>query len=444
MKRLTWLAASSLLTALFLNTPSAQAEIIFSPMFDASLSVNSASYDPTFATSQTDADGNPVSGKSQSTASNLYLYGSPNLAWTGIPGLWFTPMAEYEFNDTNNILNLDDETFIYDQRLSFYYLLGFNYDLSRMVTAKLKGFGRLERVKESATESLENGLYGYNDAGAWGEVSAAYRLGWAMRTKLGYKGYTRRYPFYTNADLVEEYERTVEPWPADLPRDLHEKDVNVGEAWLRQEMTLGRLPLLANLEVRIKGVQYTEMPAILSDGSFGDTLRRDMYLDVSAEFPFLINPHHQIEVDYAYRLRGSNHAEYDFNLQDDQQYLDGYYNYYQNSVRLLYNFKFAFKLTGYSPQGSLGFDLQRRQYLSRPSRQKQSADDSTGVYVFDKPHWENTLNVAITLRQQLFVQWFNLFASFHFINQNSNTNAEDAATYRYNYTTLTLGAAISY
>lgn len=441
MKRLTWLAASSLLTALLLSGALAKAEIKFSPMFDASVAVNHANYDPKSSTTQTDADGNPVSGKSQSNAANLYLYGSPNLAWTEIPGLWFTPMAEYEFNDTNNILNLDDETFIYDQRLSFYYLLGCNYDLSRMITAKLKGFGRLERVKEAASESLENGMYGYNDAGAWGEISAAYQLGWAMRSKLGYKGYARRYPFYTNADFVDEYERTLGPWPADLPRDLHEKDIDVSEAWLRQEMTLGKLPLLANLEVRLKDVQYTEMRAILSDGTFGESLRNDMYMDISAEFPFLINPYHQLELDYAYRLRGSNQAYFDMG---NQLYLDGYYNYYQHSLRLLYNFKFAFKLTGYAPQGSLGFDLQRRQYLSRPSRQKQSADDTTGVYVFDKPHWESTLNVAITLRQRLFVEWFNLFASFHAINQVSNTNIEDAATYNYSYTTLTLGAAVSY
>lgn len=433
--------AALLFICYFGFTPQALAEIKFVPMGDASLAINSANYDGEFANTRQDSQGNPVSSDSQSTAEAAYFYFAPNLGFEESPGLWITPTLEFEYNGANNILNLEDEAFLYSRRLDFYYLLGINYRFDRHWQAKLKGFGRIEKVQDAASENMDTGLYNYNDLGAWGEINAKYQLGLPMRSKLGFKGYARRYPNYTNAEFVTEYERTVGPWPADVPRNMHEKDVDVVEFWLRQESTWGRIPLLTNLDFRIKDVKYTEMLQIQSDGTFGDSLRDDVYLDASLELPWLINEFYQLEFDYGYRIRASTQNEY--NVQE-YLFIPGYFNYYQNNVRLLFNFKFAFTISGYAPRGSIGVTWQERRYFNRPSRQQQYDGDTVGAYVFTDAHWESKVDFGITLRQQLFAKWFNLFLSIHSITQNSNSNVEDAATYIYKFSTFTLGTAVSF
>ncbi len=431
---------TSLLIGLFLglNLP-AFAKMEFIPMLDASLAFNATGV----KIEQTDAKGEPSTSHDNSSGQNLYLYAAPNLGFTEIPGLWITPALEFEYAGANNMLNIDDEAFIFSKRYNLYYLLGLNYRFTPIWSAKLKGFGRMENSLESTDETVETGLYNYRDLGAWTEICARYGgRALPMRTRLGYKTYLRNYPNYTNADFVTEYKKTVGPWPKNLPQDLHEKDINVNELWLRQELTWGKLPFLTNLEIHGKQVNYTEMPAIQEDGTFSNDLRQDDYLELSLEFPFLLHKYHQLELDYSYCLRTSNQGVYDTN---ETVYLDKYYNYHQNHIRLLYNFKLAsIKVGVFPPQGSISVANQRRQYFSRPSRQKANGDDATGQYVYDDPHWENNLDFGIILRQKLFAKWFNVFLSFHSIIQTSNTNIEDIAPYSYQYNTFTLGTAVSF
>lgn len=417
----------------------AGAKILFFPIADASAALNTVGYHPRYSSPVIDAEGDTVNPDSYSSGQNVYVYLAPNLGMTELPGLWLTPVLEMEYVGANNILNMEDEAFLFNQRLDFYYVLGANYDLSKVWQVKLKAFGRTEKTRSAANETLDNGLYNYNDAGGWGEIKADYRLGFPMRTALGYKGYSRRYPYYlpltgqsgqlANSELSEELQQA-------LPPDTQMKSCNVGEGWLRQELAWTPVPLLTNFELRIKDVPYTEMPVVQIDGTFGSEIRHDQYFDFSLEVPFMPNEYHQIEIDYAYRLRGSNQNYYDSAAGLP---LEGYYNYYQNSVRLLYSFKFAFKLAGFPPQGSAGVSLQNRQYLSRPSRK-----DGDQVYVYDDPHWEQGLDFAVTLKQRLFVEWFNLFLSYHGVMQRSNSSVEDGATYNYGYNTFTLGTAFSY
>jgi len=430
-----------MLALIFGCTLSASADLKFVPMLDSSLALNSAKYDAEYAITPVDENGDPIPTDQESTGENIYLYLAPNLGFTDIPALWITPVIEFEYTGSNNLLNLDDDAFVFNKRLNLYYLLGINYAFNPVWSTKLKGFGRLERMAETADETLNNGLYNYNDIGAWGEISARYRLGLIpMRTKLGYKGYTRRYPNYSNADLVNQYEEiSGDTSTANAIPLMYEKDINVGEFWLRNEMTWGRLPVLTNAEIHFKGVYYTEMLKIQEDGTFSSDLRKDAYIDLYLEFPFLINKYHQLELDYAYRLRGSNQGYYDTN---NSVFFDGYYNYNQNRFRLLYNFRFAFLITGFSPRGSVSLTWQQRNYYSRPSLQK--SDNNDAVYKYDDPHWESNLDFGITLRQQLFAKWLNLFLSFHAITQKSNTNVEDAVSYNYKYNTFTLGTAVSF
>ncbi|MCK5241017.1 hypothetical protein KAR34_01075 [bacterium] len=414
------------------------AKIKFIPLIDASLAINSAGYDAEYATEQTQTD----DSDQQSTGENVYLYFAPNVSFSEIPGLWITPSFEFEFTGANNLLQLEDEAFVFQRRLNFYYLLGANYAFNRAFSAKLKGFGRIEKAQESNNETIDTGIYNYNDAGGWGELSAKYRLGVPMRSKLGYKAYGRRYPNYTNADFVKLYEEKGLTWPSDIPRDMHEKDINVNEFWLRQEFTWGKLPILTNAEVHIKGVNYVEMPVVNTDATLSDDLRQDGYMDVYLELPFYINKYHQLEIDYNYRIRYANTGYYDVG---NGVYLGEYYNYRQNRPRLLYNFKLWFPIAGYLPRGSLSFAWQNRHFYSRPSLQKVSTDDQEITeYKWDDPHWESSLDFNITLRQQLFAEWFNLYFSFHSVSQTSNSNVEDNAPYNFKYNTFTLGTAVSF
>ncbi|MEW6516178.1 MAG: hypothetical protein AB1439_04650 [candidate division FCPU426 bacterium] len=419
----------------------ASAKIIFLPMLDASLSLNTARYNARYSAPRLDAQGNTLPTDSYSSGNNAYVYLAPNLGLTELPGLWLTPVFELEYMGANNILNLEDEAFLYNQRLDLYYVLGANYDLSKNWRCKLKAFGRTEKTRSAANETLDQGLYNYNDAGGWGEIGASYHLGVPMRTMFGYKGYTRRYPYYLpltgQSSQLADSELSQSLQQA-LPADTQMKSYNVGEVWLRQEFTWTPFPLLTNLEVRFKDVPYTQMPVVQIDGTFGTEKRRDQYADLSLELPCLINDNHQIEIDYAHRLRISNQNYYDSSLGLP---LGGYYNYFQNSARLLYTFKFGFTIAGFPPQGSAGVTWQRRQYLSRPSRQSSDTND---VYNFDNPHWEQGLEFAVTLKQQLFAKWFNVFLSYHGVTQTSNSSVEDGASYNYSYNTFTLGTAISY
>ena len=440
MKTISSFSCRFLITLLaFGLTGSAFAEIKLAHVIDASLSVSSAAYDPDYVTEETQS----VNPDDRSTAENIYLYFAPNVRFTEIPGLWITPAVEFEYNGANNILQIDDEAFIFARGYNLYYLLGANYRFNQTWQAKLKGFGRLERSAETSDETLENGIYNYSDAGAWGEVNARYKLGVPMRSKLGYKAYMRRYPNYSvnwRQEFIDEGGDTLTAQA--LPDDLDEKDINVTEVWLRQEMTWGTFPLLTNIEFHVKNVFYTEMPKYEPDGTFSNELREDIYADIILEIPYMINKFHQIEFDYSYRLHYTATGYYDTS---QSAFLDGYYNYRENKPRLLYNFKFWFPITGFAPRGSVSFGWRNRYYYSRPSYQQTGSGENTVTeYKWDDPHWESSLDFGITLRQQLFAEWFNLFLSFHAISQTSNSTVEDNATYNYKYNTVTLGTAVSF
>ncbi len=425
----------------------ARAEFELVPLLDASLAITGGRFASTDAGTVVDLQGNTIPPVQTSSSGDVYVSAAPNFRFTEVPGLWITPAVEFEYSGANNLLSIDDETFLFAKRLDLYYLIGANYALDRTWSAKLKAFGRLENVAEAADEDLLTGLYDYRDVGGWGEGSSVYSLGTPMRTRLGYKYYQRRYPNYSNAPFVAQYEQTVGPWPAELPRDLREKDMNVSEAWLRQEVSWGDLPVLTNLEVRGRFLDYTQMPVIIEDGTFSSDLRRDTYLDLSLEVPWLLNKYHQLELDYGYRLRISKQNFYDM-AQDpvtgENTFLGGYYNYRQNSVRLLYNFTLDWDLAGFPAKGALTLGWTNRLYLSRPPRQKTSSTDEIGAYNFGGRHSESTLDAALTFRQALWASWFNLFVSFHLISQSSNTNVSDAASYNYQYHTITAGTGLSF
>ncbi len=418
----------------------ASARLEFVPTLDSSLAYSSARFQADYAlpsattrTSQTSSSG------------NAYLFASGNLGFSEIPGLWITPTLEVEYVGADTLLNIEDEAFLFNQSLNLYYLLGFNYRLNRVWGLKAKGFGRSEYAAETKDETLASGLYNYQDAGGWAEASANYRLGWPMRLRAGYKGYGRRYPHYTS--LVSEYESLVNTQTA--LKGEYPKNILVNEFWLRQEMTCGGLPLLCNLEAHLKLVDYPEQYALAVDGTQTDRLRHDNYFDLSLELPFLINSYQQLELDYGYRLHTTNQSVYDQsdtlpNGEPNPVFLAGYYDYYQNYLRLLYNVNFAFSLAGFSPRASVSLAFQNRQYTLRPSRQQTDDSGTGGEYRFDAPHWENLVDLGLTWRQPLFARWFNLFLSFHVLSQKSNTTVEDNASYNFNYNTFTAGTAVSF
>jgi hypothetical protein len=415
----------------------AVAEIEFTPLVDASMAITSGKFEADQTGNQVDSAGNTRNSNDASSSGDFYLSFAPNFRFTELPNLWITPYIECEYTGANNLLQIEDEAFVFAKRLYLYWVLGANYEFNRLWTLKAKGFGRMENDAETNDETLNNGLYSYRDAGGWMESSFRY---WVMCSKFGYKAYMRRYPFYTNADFVTQYEQSVGPWPANVSRDLREKDINVNESWGRQEISWGSWPVLTNLEIRYREVNYTQMPSITEDGSFSADLRKDGYLEGILELPVQLHKYHQLELDYNYTLHVSNQNYYS---NSEQYFIGGYYNYYQNNVRLLYNLTIPFKITGYMPKLSLSLSGQKRLYPGRPSRQKTSDNDTVGAYTSD-PHWENTGDIGISLRQQLFAEWFNLFLSFHSITQTSNTNVSDNISYNFKYNTFTLGTAVSF
>jgi hypothetical protein len=419
----------------------ALADIDFIPLVDASAALTSGKFQSDNTGNQVDPAGNTHSPNDNSSSGDFYLSCAPNFRFTELPNLWITPYVEFEYTGANNLMQIEDEAFVFAKRLYFFYVLGATYQFSPTWTVKAKGFGRMENDAETNDETLSNGLYSYHDAGAWLEASAHYWPAVPMTSKFGYKAYLRRYPFYTNQDLVNQYKETGNTQTASLlPDNLHEKDINVNETWLRQEISWGSWPVLTNFDFRGKLVRYTEMPVILEDGTFSQDLRQDAYIDAACELPIQLHRYHQIELDYAYELHGSNQNYYS---NSDKTFIGGYYNYYQNGIRLLYNVTIPFKITGFMPKISLSLAEQWRVYPGRPSRQKTSDNDLVGAYVA-QAHWENTSDLGLVIRQQLFADWYSLFLSFHGIAQTSNDNVDDNAPYNFNYNTITLGTALSF
>ncbi|NTV51823.1 MAG: hypothetical protein HGA76_02245 [Candidatus Firestonebacteria bacterium] len=419
----------------------AAAEIEFIPLVDASAAVSSGKFETNSAGSQVDPAGNTHSPNDNSSSGDFYLSLAPNFRFTGLPNLWITPYLEFDYTGANNLMQIEDEAFVFAKRLYFYYVLGASYDFNKTWTMKVKGFGRIENSAETKDESLNDGLYNYRDAGGWLEGRARYELGVPMATKWGYKAYLRRYPFYTNQDLINQYKETGNTLTASLlPEDLHEKDVNVNETWLRQEFAWGSWPVLTNLELKGRLVRYTEMPVVIEDGTLSPDLRQDVYVDAALELPVQLHRYHQIELDYQYELHGSNQNYY---TTSGPLFIGGYYNYYQNSVRFLYNAVIPLKLAGFMPKLAFSISGQNRVYPGRPSRQKTSNEDTVGAYT-GQAHWENTADIGVVLKQQLFADWFALFFSFHGISQSSNDNVDDSAPYNFKYNTFTLGSALSF
>lgn len=415
-------------------TGPAQAEFEFLPLLDVILSGNTARYE---------AAGDSTSA-ANSGAGNLYLSMSPNFRFTEVPGLWITPTLEFEYSSANNLLPVEDQLFLFNKKLDLYLLLGANYAFNRVWSLKAKGFGRLENVVESADEDLNTGLYNYRDAGAWLETAAAYTLGVPMRTKLGFKAYARKYPNFTPNAVIDALAASGDTVTASqLPKDLHEKDCSVSELWLRQELSWGGLPVLTNLELRVQGLAYTEMPVIIEDGSYDFTTKRnDAYVTAAVELPWMPNPYHQLELDLEHTLHHSNQGYYDQGAAEPV-FLGGYYDFSEYGLRLLYTPTIPWKVFGFPAKGAVSLGVTDRTYLGRPSMQT-SEDYPEGAYNFSALHRETVTDIGLTLRQPMFDPGLSLLLSAHFINQRSNTDVDDNAPYNFKYNTFTLGLAYSY
>ena len=360
---------------------------------------------------------------------------APNLAFSELPGLWITPLLEAEYSGASNLLLIDDELFIYARNLKLYYLLGANLAPSRNWLFKLKGFGRNVFVSEANTEDLGTGMYDFNDAGAWLEAAVKYRAGSGMRTRLGFKGYARRYPHYD--PLLDQAAPTLAP-PGAEGEEFQSPDIDVGEIWLRQEAAWPGIGVLTNFELRIRDVRYVEQKVLDGVGAVTDEARRDQYLQAGVEIPILLNRSHQFELGYQHTLRATNQRVYD---QEFDLYLD-YYQYRQHRARARYSVETGLRLGGFPLRGAVGFSYQNRVYVNRPALRQ--IDDGTEAYDPDRLHAETTLDFSITLRQALFTEWFHVFLSYHGITRSSTTTAGDPVSYNYGYQTVSLGTAVSF
>ncbi len=412
----------------------AAAKVVLAPILESSLALSSATISTT-----------PASGaytlNQQSLADNFYLLAAPNLGFTDWSNLWITPSVEVEYFGTDNVLNIEDESFVFKKTFRCNTLLGGNYQLGKTWQFKLKGFYNIDLNQRPEDETLAGGLFSFYDLGFWAEMRAAYTAGsWPMRTKWGYKSYERKYPHATNAEQIAAYE-LAGLTTAGLPAGLHDLDIGVHEGWLRQEMTWDRQAVLTNVELRGKWVNYHEQPIILPGPVISPQQRQDQYLDIFVEFPFLINSYHQLELDGGFRARHSNQHFYD---PQQDVYLPAYFDYYQYRLRLLYSFTFAFKVAGQTPKGALLYTLQSKQFPHRPAYRFIDAGATQTAYFFDSPHWELSHDLGLTLKQALWVSWAHVFLSVHVISQASNSTAPATVLNNFTYRTFTLGMAVKF
>ncbi len=355
--------------------------------------------------------------RSQGAEASLGL--SPVFGWRGSP--WFmTPSYGADYSSVNNVLKVDEEIFIFAQRLNQDLNLGGHYRFAGGSKLKLAAVASVFNGIESKDESLGKGQYDYLDSGldtSWD--SSRPKDGSGFRYSMGLRAYRRQYPNYASLDVSAR----------------KEKDSNVGKfyadgdwAWTASGRATGYLYL------SFQSLAFPQAVVIDETGTtLAGTLRSDRVINFQFDNPVDFGAN-KISFGYSLETRDSNVAYYDSQA---GVFFDNFDDYSEHGLSLSYSHSFAGPW-GWFEAPELTFDLSTsfRLYATRLAKNEK------GEYLLGK-EYSNQFNSELGLNSPVAQRW-SVFTKLSYYRAGSNNLDQSLSLNNYQFMNFKLGGQYSY
>jgi hypothetical protein len=359
----------------------------------------------------------------KSAGGELKLYLQPLLAFR--EGSWlFSPNYDLNYSNVNTVLTVDENVFLFNQYLSNLIELGGAWRSRGGQRVGFKVFETAVNGTTAANETLNSGLYNYNDFGA--------KASWSKKTasksnySVGLAAYQRKYPNYVTLDAAQR----------------HEKDTRVlklgGDAEINWNT---KSPFMTLLSLSVQSQTYNEALVIdgtgttLTSADGTGTLRRDVVTNFGVTFPFEFGAT-KWGIGYSLESRNSN-----FNYLDSSQfvYMPNYNDYAEHGLLLSFAYDFQRPLWVFkAPEATLDADVHYRAYSSRLARKSDGSLDPLAPRETD-----NRYEAQLGLNSPVSEHW-SVNSSMDFLGISSNNLDATTSLVNYKFYTFRLGARFNY
>lgn len=356
-----------------------------------------------------------------------------------LPFIWFIPTLTFNYSNTAQPLNIDDERFLFSQWMDIYLSGGINWQFSDEWELRFRGFYRKDFSQQTKDEQFGKGLYDYIDAGMYVENVNKFQYYYLpIETVCGFKYIDRKFPNYNT--LLSELPEEVSEYKESPNIYTKEKDTLTYSFYIDNNLQWGETNWFTRLYFSYDYIPYMEQKVIDIDGSLSNARRIDRYITLSLTVPYYATEMSGIELGYDFinKITNQNYLDTMGTSSDfsDDKYIENYYNYYQHIARFALNYEFPYKLlSAYKPIATIGLSLDVTQYGTRFAKNKE------GKYISQKQQDIN-YTLSLNIRQNIMEFW-NYYFTIAYTKYNSNMQWETFGIYNYSYLTLLLGTGVS-
>ncbi len=353
--------------------------------------------------------------------------------------LWFIPTLTFNYSNTAQPLNIDDERFLFSQWMDIYLSGGINWQSTDDWELRCRGFYRKDFSQQTKDEQFGTGLYDYIDTGFYIENVNKFQYYYIpIETTIGFKYIDRKFPNYKTLltalpEEVSEYKESPNTY-------TKEKDTLTYSFYIDNNLQWTDSNWFTRLSFSYDYIPYIEQKVIDIDGSLSDARRIDRYVTLSLTVPYYATEMSGVEFGYEFINKMTNQNYLDTmgtsNDFSDDKYIETYYNYYQHLVKFAINYEFPHKLlSNYKPIAIIGLSLDITQYGTRLAKNRE------GKYKSEK-QLDNNYTLSLNIRQNITEIW-NYYFTIAYTKYNSNMQWETFGIYNYSYLTIFLGTGIS-
>ncbi len=357
-----------------------------------------------------------------------------------LPFIWFIPTFTFNYSNTAQPLNIDDERFLFSQWMDIYLSGGINLQFNDNWELRLRGFYRKDFSQQTKDEQFGKGLYDYIDAGFYTEnISKFQYYNMPIETTIGFKYIDRKFPNYKT--LLTELPSEISEYRESPNTYTKEKDSLTYSFYIDNNLQWSESNWFTRLSFTYDYIPYMEQKVIDVDGSLSSARRIDRYITLSLTAPYYATEMSGLELGYDFinKLTNQNYLDTMGTSSDfsDDKYIENYYNCYEHLIKFALNYEFPYKLlSDYKPVAIIGLSLDITQYGTRLAKNKE------GKYKSEKQQDYN-YTLSLNIKQNIMEFW-NYYITVAYTKYNSNMEWETFGIYNYSYLTVFLGTGVSF
>ncbi len=357
-----------------------------------------------------------------------------------LPFIWFIPTFTFNYSNTAQPLNIDDERFLFSQWMDIYLSGGINWQFNDNWEIRLRGFYRKDFSQQTKDEQFSKGLYDYIDAGFYTENVNKFQYYYIpIETTIGFKYIDRKFPNYKT--LLTELPSEVSEYKESPNTYTKEKDNLTYRFYIDNNLQWGESNWFTKLSFSYDYIPYMEQKVIDIDGSLSDARRIDRYITLSLTVPYYATEMSGIELGYDFinKITNQNYLDTMDTSNDfsDDKYIENYYNYYEHLINFALNYELPYKLlSDYKPVAIIGLSLDIIQYGTRLAKNKE------GKYKSEKQQ-DHNYTLSLDIKQNIMEFW-NYYITVAYTKYSSNMQWETFGIYNYSYLTVLLGTGVSF